>query len=101
MPAMPDPPAPPAPSPAAPARKGAITRIAVTYTVNTDRGLQHTFHGLPKMRRHLRPERLAELLDELTVICEELLAVRPQPAGTGLPPGVVRLPLSRYLRAVR
>jgi hypothetical protein len=28
------------------------------------------------MRRHVRPERLSELLDDLTVICEDLLAAR-------------------------
>jgi hypothetical protein len=95
---MPDRPAPP---PAASALTGTITRLAVTYTVNTDRGLQHTFHGLPKMRKHVSPERLARLLDDLTVICEELLAARPQPAATGLPAGLVRLPLRRRLRAVR
>jgi len=62
---------------------GKITRIAVTYTVDTLDGPRHTFHGLPYMRRHVRPERLAELLDDLTVICEDLLAAR-DPTGNGL-----------------
>jgi hypothetical protein len=45
------------------------------------------------MHRYVRPERLAELEDDLTVICEELLANRPQPA-VGLPQDVVRIPFS-------
>jgi cytochrome P450 len=70
--------------------RGKITRIAVTYTVNTSHGPRHTFHGLIGMQRYVRPERLRELEDDLTLICEDLLANRPQPA-TGLPQGVVRV----------
>jgi hypothetical protein len=54
---------------------GKITRIAVTYTVDTTDGPRRTFHGLPHMHRHIRPERMTELIDDLTVICEELIAV--------------------------
>jgi hypothetical protein len=62
--------------------QGKITRIAVTYTVDTLDGPRHTFHGLAHMRKHVRPERLSELLDDLTVICEDLLAARePNPAN--------------------
>jgi hypothetical protein len=62
--------------------QGKITRVAVTYTVDTTDGPRHTFHGLAHMRRHIRPERLSELLDDLTVICEDLLAARqPNPAN--------------------
>jgi hypothetical protein len=61
---------------------GKITRVAVTYTVDTIDGPRHTFHGLAHMRQHVRPERLSELLDDLTVICEDLLAARePNPAN--------------------
>ncbi len=88
---MPDRPSAPAIPPAPPGR---ITRIAVTYTVNTDEGPRHTFHGLIGMERYIRPERLRELTDDLTVICEELLARLPQPV-TGLPQTVVRLPFRR------
>ena len=56
--------------------QGKITRIAVTYTVDTADGPRHTFHGLAHMREHIRPERLSELLDDLTVICEDLLTAR-------------------------
>src|SRR6202046_2863473 len=57
---------------------GKITRIAVTYTVDTPDGPRHTFHGLPHMRRHIRPDRLSELIDDLTLICEQLTAPRPR-----------------------
>jgi hypothetical protein len=45
------------------------------------------------MQRHVRPERLQELEDDLSVICEDLLANRPQPT-IGLPQDVVRIPFS-------
>jgi hypothetical protein len=80
-------------SPTAPPPRGKITRIAVTYTVNTSDGPRHTFHGLTGMHRYVRPERLEELEDDLTVICEDLLAHRPQPT-VGLPADVVRIPFS-------
>ena len=63
--------------------QGKITRIAVTYTVDTPGGLRHTFHGLAHMRQHIRPERLSELLDDLTIICEDLLAARELAPGNG------------------
>jgi hypothetical protein len=85
---MPDSPSMPA---MAPPPHGKVTRIAVTYTVNTSDGPRHTFHGLIGMQRYVRPERLRELEDDLSMICEELLANRPQTV-TGLPPDVVRVP---------
>jgi hypothetical protein len=75
----------------APPARGRVTRVAVTYTVNTSDGPRHTFHGLIGMQRFVRPDRLRELEDDLAMICEELLANRPQPA-TGLPQDVVRIP---------
>jgi hypothetical protein len=63
---------------------GKITRIAVTYTMDTPDGPRHTFHGLAHMRRHVRPERVNELLDDLAVICEELVAAREPAPGSGL-----------------
>ena len=68
----------------APPPRGKITRIAVTYTVDTPDGPRHTFHGLPHMHRHIRPERLSELIDDLTVICEDLIAAREPAPGNGL-----------------
>ena len=63
---------------------GKVTRIAVTYTVDTPQGPRHTFHGLPHMRQHIRADRLSELLDDLTIICEDLIASREPEPGTGL-----------------
>jgi len=68
---------------------GKITRIAVTYTLDTPEGPRHTFHGLPHMRRHVRPDRLSELLDDLTIICEDLVAAREGAPGNG-PSGLPR-----------
>ena len=68
---------------------GKITRVAVTYTVDTPDGPRHTFHGLAHMRQHVRPERLGELLDDLTVICEDVLAAR-EPAPGDRPAAVRR-----------
>jgi hypothetical protein len=64
--------------------QGKITRIAVTYTLDTPGGPRHTFHGLPHMRQHIRPERISELLDDLALICEDLLAAREATPGNGL-----------------
>ncbi len=77
-----------------PVISGRITRISVTYTVNTAAGPRHTFHSLEAMRKHARPERVDELVEDLKLICEDLLARRPQPP-TRLPSNVVRLPLGR------
>jgi hypothetical protein len=63
---------------------GKITRIAVTYTIDTPDGPRHTFHGLPHMRRHIRPDRLSELIEDLTMICEDLVASRQPGPGSGL-----------------
>jgi hypothetical protein len=66
---------------------GKITRIAVTYTLDTVDGPRHTFHGLREMRQHIRADRLTELLDDLTVVCDGLVASRraasERPEGVG------------------
>ena len=94
---MPDRPSEPDVSPAA---RGRITRISVTYTVHTGTGPRHTFHSLEAMRQHARPERVDELVEDLTLICEDLLARRPRPA-TRLRRNVVRLPSGRSAGAGR
>jgi hypothetical protein len=55
---------------------GKITRVAVTYTMDTPDGPRHTFHGLPHMRQHIPPGQLSDLMDNLTAICELLVASR-------------------------
>jgi hypothetical protein len=35
------------------------------------------------MRRHIRPERLSELMDDLALICEDLLAARQRNPVSG------------------
>ena len=62
---------------------GKVTRIAVTYTVDTPDGPRHTFHGLPHMRRHIRPDGLSELIEALTIICVVLIASREPRPGNG------------------
>jgi hypothetical protein len=86
---MPDRPGTPADPPAPP--KGKITQISATYTVNTDSGPWRTFHGLAAMYKQASPGRVKELIDNLTVICEELLAARG-PSPLGVPPGMMRVP---------
>jgi hypothetical protein len=76
-----------------PPPKGKVTQISVTYTVNTDSGPWRTFHGLVAMRKHASPERVNELVDSLTMICEELLAARG-PSVLGIPAFAVRLPFA-------
>jgi hypothetical protein len=56
--------------------EGTITRISVTVTVDTDNGPKHMLYGLEAMRRHARPERLEDLLDDLEVICEDVQKAR-------------------------
>jgi hypothetical protein len=86
---MPDRPGTPA-DPSAPP-KGKITQISATYTVNTDSGPWRTFHGLAAMHKQASPGRVKELIGNLTVICEELLAARGR-SPLGVPPGMVRVP---------
>jgi hypothetical protein len=72
---------PPAPHPG-----GQITRASVTYTVPAGDGPFHAILSLKMMRDSAR----ADLVHDLSVICEELLAAR---SSTGrLPATVVRLP---------
>jgi hypothetical protein len=56
--------------------EGTITRISVTVTVDTDSGPKHMLYGLEAMRRHARPERIDDLLDDLEVICEDVQKAR-------------------------
>jgi hypothetical protein len=55
---------------------GKITRVSVTYAADTADGVQHSLVGLTALRRAVRPERLAELLDDLALACEDVIAAR-------------------------
>jgi hypothetical protein len=89
---MPDRPSMPADSPV-PA--GQITRVSVTYTVPTEEGRYHSILGLKMMCEHARPGRVQDLVYDLAVICEEVIATRPaRPEMSVLPANVARLPFA-------
>jgi hypothetical protein len=69
--------------------QGKITRISVTWTTETDQGKSFRFYGLlPDGRKIIRPDRMHELLDDLTVMCEQIQAARDsKPNGAGSPHG--------------
>lgn len=57
--------------------QGKITRISITWTTETDEGKSFRFYGLlPDERKIIRPDRMQELLDDLTVMCEQIQAAR-------------------------
>jgi hypothetical protein len=51
-----------------------ISRLLVVYEEDTEDGSEPRFINLPAMRRAVRPERLAELLDDLAFACRDVLA---------------------------
>jgi hypothetical protein len=87
---MPDRPSMP---PDSPLSGGQITRVSVTYTIPTEKGRWHSIIGLKMMREHARPGRVQDLVYDLAVICEEVIATRPARAEVSvLPSNVARLP---------
>ena len=55
--------------------QGKITRISVTWTEHTSEGAEFRFYNvLPDEQKIIRPERMEELLDDVTVVCEQLQA---------------------------
>ena len=76
---------------------GKITRISVTYNVNTADGVRHTFHSLQAMTRHAPADRVRALIEILTEICEEVLAGRGH-SVFGLPKGTIRQPFAPMAR---
>jgi hypothetical protein len=73
--------------------QGKITRISVTWAEHTSEGTDFRFYNvLPDEQKIIRPERMEELLDDLTVICEQLQAARDGHAiGTNVTGGGVAL----------
>ncbi len=49
-----------------------IDRVEVGYTIDTDDGPQHKLVTLPALREHCRSERIDDLLDDLTVLIEDV-----------------------------
>jgi hypothetical protein len=64
--------------------QGKITRISVTWGEPTHKGTQHRIYNvLPDEEMHIRPERIQDLLDDLTLICQQIQEARDrQPNGT-------------------
>jgi hypothetical protein len=62
-----------------PSPVGKITRISVTYTVDTPDGPKHAIVGGPAMRRCAAPDRLEDLLDALALAVEDTIV-----AGGGM-----------------
>jgi hypothetical protein len=56
-----------------PPSAGKITRVSVTYTVDTPDGPRHAIVGLSAMRRCARPARLAAVLDDLTIVVGDII----------------------------
>jgi hypothetical protein len=57
--------------------EGAITRVSVTWAEDIGDGRQERVYTvLPDERKIVRAERLEELLDDLTLICEQIQAAR-------------------------
>ena len=72
---------------------GQITRVSVTYTIPTEEGRWHSILGLKMMREYARPGRVPDLVYDLAVICEEVIAARPARSEVSvLPANVARLP---------
>jgi hypothetical protein len=84
---MPDRPSTPASPPVA---GGEVTRVSVTYTMDTEERRFYRIIGLPMMRKHARAGRVPDLVYDLTVICEEVLAARAQPANVIQAPSEAR-----------
>jgi hypothetical protein len=55
---------------------GKLTRVSVTYTIDTPEGPARAIVGLNPMRKIARPERLAELLDDLSLLCEDVITAK-------------------------
>ena len=67
--------------------QGEITRISVTWAEPTGHGTRFRFyHVLPDDEKIIRPERMEDLLDDLTLICQQIQAARDcTPNGTPSP----------------
>ncbi len=55
---------------------GKIAHVEVVYEIETDNGIEARSITLPAMRKHCRPERVEDLLEDLELICEDVQAAR-------------------------
>jgi hypothetical protein len=76
---------------------GTITRITVTWTEDTGSGRRDRLYTVvPDEKKIVRAERLEELLDDLTFICEQIQAARDASAN-----GTAFADADRTLRRVK
>jgi len=77
--------------------KGMITSVSVTWTENADGRERHRVYTVvPDAGKIIRDERMEELLDDLTLICEQLQAAQDATAN-----GMASADLARTLRRVK
>jgi hypothetical protein len=70
--------------------QGRITRISVTYEFGgVEGGAKYRFIGTPALERHMRPKRFEELMEDVTLGCEQVLAARQDPDRAPLKSGPV------------
>jgi hypothetical protein len=70
---------------------GEITYVTVGWTVDTDDGPQQAVISLESMRKHCRAERVEDLVDDLTLLCQDVQdAWDAQESHGGVPLRVVR-----------
>jgi hypothetical protein len=67
-----------------------IDHVQIGYTVDTDDGPERKLVTLPSLRKHCRPERIADLLDDLQVLCEDVQDERDAGRGAMAPLRSVR-----------
>jgi len=59
---------------------GAITRVSVTFEVDgIEGGGRYRFISSAALERYMRPERFEELMEDLRLGCEQVLAGRADP----------------------
>jgi hypothetical protein len=63
----------------------AITRVSVTFEVDgIEGGGRYRFISERALERYMRPERYAELMEDLTLGCEQVLTGRAEPGRPDL-----------------
>jgi hypothetical protein len=60
-----------------------IAYLAVGWAVETSGDPQQITVDLAAMRRHCRPERVEELLDDLAMICQDVLTAQEAEGAAG------------------